>query len=76
MNEDYKHFFVFGLLAKYPEGEPMPDCPLQKYRTKSLADRLAIAKRFTENELDKIITHHIKYVRNRTIRAIQNSTAF
>ena len=76
MNEGYKLFFVFGLLVKCPEGEPMSDCPLQEYRTKSLEDRLLVAERFTENELDETVTHHYKCVRNRVNRANQNYTAF
>ena len=76
MNKDYKLFFVFGLLVKCPEGEPMPDCPLQKYRTKSLEDKLTVAEQFTENELDEIIAHHYKCINNRIIWALQNSTAF
>lgn len=67
MDMDYKLFFVFGLLVKCPEGEPMSDCPLQEYRTKSLEDKLAVAEQFTENELDETITHHYKCVMDRVI---------
>ena len=67
MTKDYKLCFIFGLLVKCPEGEPMSDCPLQKYRTKSLEEKLLVAERFTENELDEIIAHHCKCVANRVI---------
>ena len=76
MKENYKLFFVFGLLVKCPEGEPMADCPLQEYRSKSLEDKLTIIERFPVNELDETITYHHKCVGNRLIWANQNSTAF
>lgn len=60
MKMDDKLVFGFGLLVKCPEGEPVSDCPLQEYRTKSLEDKLAIAEQFTENELDETIAYHHK----------------
>ena len=76
MKMDDKLFFVFGLLVKCPEGEPMADCPLQEYRTRPLQDKLTVAEQFAENELDETITHHYECVGNRIIWALQNSTAF
>lgn len=57
--------WLFGLLIACPVGAPLPDCPLEKYRTNSYKDRLTTLQNFTENEVDEIIKHHYQCVLRR-----------
>jgi len=53
-----KKIFVFGLLMNCPEGEPMVDCPLEKYRKLSIKERLKYLEKLSDKEIDKINKHH------------------
>lgn len=53
-----KKIWVYGLLIACPEGNPLHDCPLEKYRKGSDKDRLTILENFTEEEVEEIIKLH------------------
>jgi len=53
-----KKIWLLGLLVACPEGKPLTDCPLEKYRELSCQDRLSALENFTEGEVEKIINHH------------------
>lgn len=53
-----KKIWVYGLLYACPEGQPLPDCPLEKYRKLSDKEKLSILENFTDEEVEKIIRNH------------------
>jgi hypothetical protein len=57
--------WLYGLLIACPEGKPLPDCPLEKYRNRTLKERLSILESFTAEEVDEIIKHHHQCVLRR-----------
>jgi len=50
--------WVYGLLVACPQGKPLSDCPLEKYRIGSNKDRLNVLEKFTEEQVEEIIKHH------------------
>lgn len=58
MDKLSKTVYVFGLLMSCPLGRPRPDCPLEKYRKGSAKDRYKVFESFSDQDLDKIISHH------------------
>ena len=54
----YEKIFVFGLMTNCPEGEPLIDCPLEKYRKLSKIQRINNLEKLSDKETDNIIKHH------------------
>ena len=60
-----KKIWLNGLLTACPEGEPLPGCPLEKYRKLQLKEKLSVLENFTEEEVEEITKHHYKCVLRR-----------
>ena len=60
-----KKIWLFGLFVACPEGEPMPDCPLEKYRSLQVKEKLTILEKLSEEEVEEIINHHHQCVLRR-----------
>ncbi len=56
---------VFGLLIECPLDEPLDTCPALDLRALPTGEKFDIVKGFSEEQLDDIITHHNKCLRER-----------
>jgi hypothetical protein len=56
---------VFGLLIECPLDKPMDTCPALELRDLPIGEKFDIVNGFSEEQLDDIITHHNKCLRER-----------
>ena len=54
----YEKLWIHGLIVACPEGTPLVDCPLEKYRKFTLEERLKIVEELSDEEIKEIIKHH------------------
>lgn len=57
-----KKIWLYGLFVACPEGNPLPDCPLEQYRSLPDKEKIKILENFSEEEVEEIIKHHHKCV--------------
>jgi len=60
-----KKIWLYGLFVACPEGKPLPDCPLEKYRSLPAKKKFALLEQFSEEGVEEIIKHHHKCVLRR-----------
>ncbi len=56
---------VFGLLIECPLDEPLETCPALELRKLSTEEKFKIVNSMSEEQIDEIITHHKKCLRER-----------
>ena len=59
MDRIEKIVWVQGLFIECPFGKPLANCPANQYRELPLVERVKIPKSMSDQELDKIIEHHL-----------------
>jgi hypothetical protein len=52
--------WLYGLFVACPEGTPLPDCPVEKYRSLPDKKKITILENLSEKEVENIIKHHHK----------------
>ena len=57
--------WVQGLMIDCPRGKALESCPAKDVRMLPLPERLALVKQMVESQLDEIITHHKRCLRER-----------
>ena len=62
---EHKRAWVIGLLTRCPLDKALDDCPAKDIRSLSDLDRMNLVDRMDENQLDEIIAHHRKCLRER-----------
>ena len=60
-----KKDWVRGLLISCPFGKPLDDCPLEKFRKIPISERIKLVDSMEEKQIDQIIVHHQKCLRQR-----------
>lgn len=60
-----KKDWVRGLLISCPFGKPLYNCPLGKFRTIPVSERLKLVDSMEEKQIDQIIIYHQKCLRQR-----------
>ena len=53
-----KKIWLYGLFYACPEGKPLVDCPIEKYRSLPEKEKIIILENLTEEEVEEIIKHH------------------
>ncbi len=62
---EYKVAWVQGLMMDCPIGKPLETCPAKDARALPLKERFALAKQMEESQLDEIIAHHRRCLKER-----------
>ena len=60
-----KKAWVQGLMVDCPFGKALDSCPAKDLRILPINDRFEIVKQMVENQINKIIQHHIKCLEER-----------
>lgn len=60
-----KVIWVLGLMIDCPMQNPLETCPAKDVRALPLRERLALVKQMEESQLDQIIAHHRRCLRER-----------
>jgi hypothetical protein len=50
--------WIYGLYVACPEGKPLLDCPLERYRSLPDTKKIAIVENLSQNEVKEIFKHH------------------
>ena len=65
---EHKKIWVQGLLIDCPMGKPLENCPAKDARALPIEERLNLPNAMDERQLDQIISHHRKCLREREYR--------
>jgi len=68
MNElthENKEVWVQGLMIDCPMGKVLESCPAKAVRALPLQERFALVKQMEESQLDEIIAHHKRCLKER-----------
>ena len=57
--------WVIGLMIACPFGKALETCPANDVRALPLKERLALARQMEESQLDEIIAHHRRCLKER-----------
>ncbi len=60
-----KETWVQGLVIDCPMGKPLETCPAKDIRVMPPRERFALVKQMTESQLDEIIAHHRRCLKER-----------
>ncbi len=60
-----KQIWVQGLMIDCPMGKALEACPLKDVRALPLRERLALVKQMEDSQLDEIIAHHRRCLKER-----------
>ncbi|MBW2203234.1 MAG: hypothetical protein JRF52_03825 [Deltaproteobacteria bacterium] len=60
-----KKIWVQGLIIECPMGKALNTCPAIDVRKLPLQERLELVRQMEESQLDEIITHHRKCLKDR-----------
>jgi hypothetical protein len=65
LTHENKETWVQGLMIDCPMGKALESCPAKAVRALPLQERFALVKQMEESQLDEIIAHHRRCLKER-----------